>query len=473
MWYVLSTLALASSAEHDLASVSVEVDGVDRMVTVAMDAPRRATDAVAHDFCAKSVPHSATCAAALASNLRAVQLKRALSDSIDALASLPTTPTMLQIEALCANDPALRLHVPLADRAELCVRTLVLSEDRERERRRFQRGVHAAARFADGIDYASAAPSEVAGTACAAADAETSAFRGDAGKIERHCVAPLVQRIEAARMTEFTSRHNYDEITRQRLAHLDSLGLPLQGRSVLELGAGVGELTDFWLAKGCAVLTSDGRIGNVLAMRKRFGASTASQVIDMRSAETMPRAFFSAEIVFCYGLLYHLPDPAATIAWIARHTIQPGGMFLLSTMVGVSREGSVADDQMSVLERDMPSQAIGGVGTRPRREWILEELRKVSLFYFPPTVCANPAHNLTCSPSYKTSEALRLRLRSANAAGPRAVPVGLGEPRRLYGVVSRSIRRDARADCEPRRGAALRAQRAPVEAGPLRVLVMS
>ena len=125
-----------------------------------------------------------------------------------------------------------------------------------------------------------------------------------------------VQRIEAARMTEFTSRHNYDEITRQRLAHLDSLGLPLQGRSVLELGAGVGELTDFWLAKGCAVLTSDGRIGNVLAMRKRFGASTASQVIDMRSAETMPRAFFSAEIVFCYGLLYHLPDPAATIAWM-------------------------------------------------------------------------------------------------------------------------------------------------------------
>jgi 2-polyprenyl-3-methyl-5-hydroxy-6-metoxy-1,4-benzoquinol methylase len=391
LWRSVLALALAisSTSSNDLASVSVEVDGVARTVAIAMDAPRRAAEAVAHEFCTTNVPQSATCAAKLASNLRTVQLERALSDGIDALASLPTTPTMLQIEALCANDAALRLHVPLADRAELCVRTLVLSEDRERERRQFRRGLDAAARVANGRDYASAAPSDVAATACAAAEAETSAFRGDAGEIERSCVAPLVRRIEAARMTEFTSRHSYDDITRRRLAHLDSLGLPLQNRSVLELGAGVGELTGFWLAKGCAVLTSDGRVGNVLAMQKRFGARIASQVIDLRSAETMPRAFFSAEIVFCYGLLYHLPNPAATIAWIARHTIQPDGMFLLSTMVGVSRGGgSVADDSdpsgMSVPEGSMPSQAIGGVGTRPRREWILAELRKHFAFVYVP-----------------------------------------------------------------------------------------
>jgi hypothetical protein len=37
------------------------------------------------------------------------------------------------------------------------------------------------------------------------------------------------------------------EINEARLAHLGSLGLPLDGRTVLEVGAGVGRLTGFFV----------------------------------------------------------------------------------------------------------------------------------------------------------------------------------------------------------------------------------
>src|SRR5690242_1107048 len=46
----------------------------------------------------------------------------------------------------------------------------------------------------------------------------------------------------------------YQQHNVARLQHLDSLGLPVCGKRVLELGAGVGDHTIFYLHRNCKVL---------------------------------------------------------------------------------------------------------------------------------------------------------------------------------------------------------------------------
>ena len=89
-----------------------------------------------------------------------------------------------------------------------------------------------------------------------------------------------------------------------RLHHLESFGLPLEGRSVLEVGAGVGKLTYFFEDLGCAVLAIDGRPENV-ARNLREHPWRNVEVLDVTCQD--PGGQF--EIVFCYGLLYHVHNP--------------------------------------------------------------------------------------------------------------------------------------------------------------------
>jgi hypothetical protein len=49
-----------------------------------------------------------------------------------------------------------------------------------------------------------------------------------------------------------------------------SLGLPLARRRVLELGAGIGDHTTFFLDRDCEVCVSDGHAENVDFLRQRY-----------------------------------------------------------------------------------------------------------------------------------------------------------------------------------------------------------
>jgi 2-polyprenyl-3-methyl-5-hydroxy-6-metoxy-1,4-benzoquinol methylase len=53
------------------------------------------------------------------------------------------------------------------------------------------------------------------------------------------------------------------EINQARLAHLESLDLPIEGTRVLDVGYGVGHLAQFFIRKGCDVLCVDGREHNI------------------------------------------------------------------------------------------------------------------------------------------------------------------------------------------------------------------
>ncbi|CAE8709367.1 unnamed protein product [Polarella glacialis] len=62
----------------------------------------------------------------------------------------------------------------------------------------------------------------------------------------------------------------YQRLNMRQLEHLATLGLPLAGRSVLELGARSGQLTSFFTDRGCKVTVVEPRHGNLLLLRKKL-----------------------------------------------------------------------------------------------------------------------------------------------------------------------------------------------------------
>ena len=60
-------------------------------------------------------------------------------------------------------------------------------------------------------------------------------------------------------------RHNA-----RRLEHLASLRLPVSGRSVLEVGAGIGDHTHYYTDRGCRVTITEARAQNLTYLTQRY-----------------------------------------------------------------------------------------------------------------------------------------------------------------------------------------------------------
>lgn len=155
-------------------------------------------------------------------------------------------------------------------------------------------------------------------------------------------------------------------INEARLAHLDGLGLPLEKRRVLEVGAGIGLLTGFFLAKGCNVVSTEGRADNVDEMRRRFPTRETKQ-LDLDDARELA-SLGRFDVAFCYGLLYHLARPAEALAALAAVS----DLLLLETCVSPGHHVDVH----RVRESDAANQALVGVGCRPTRPWVMAELTR-------------------------------------------------------------------------------------------------
>ena len=66
-------------------------------------------------------------------------------------------------------------------------------------------------------------------------------------------------------------------INRARLSNLESLGLPLQDKSVLDVGCGVGHLAQFFVERQCRVVCLDARAENIQSLRQRYPSLEAHQ----------------------------------------------------------------------------------------------------------------------------------------------------------------------------------------------------
>lgn len=174
----------------------------------------------------------------------------------------------------------------------------------------------------------------------------------------------------------------YQIMNCRRLEHLASLGLDLHGFSVLELGAGIGGLTSYFINRACQVTSIEGRADSTAVLAGRFPTVTAMTMdLDAEDAPTLPRR----EIVFCYGLLYHLGGPEAALARMGAATKR---LLLLETCVSPAADERLVDLRE---DADFPSASINGAACNPSRAWIVKRLkRSFAHVYLPKTQPNHP-----------------------------------------------------------------------------------
>lgn len=172
----------------------------------------------------------------------------------------------------------------------------------------------------------------------------------------------------------FLSNH-YQRHNQRRLEHLASLGLNINGLTVLEVGAGIGDHTSFFLDRDCRVVTSDARHKNIEILRSRYPDLTVLHL----DLDNPPLAFGRLfDIVYCYGLLYHLKNPTRAIEFMANRCRK---VLLLETCVSFGDQ--VLLNPCSENAAD-PAQAISGMGCRPTRRWVYNHLNKYFEFVYLP-----------------------------------------------------------------------------------------
>ena len=176
-----------------------------------------------------------------------------------------------------------------------------------------------------------------------------------------------VELIDFSPLAQFHS-HVYLRHNHRCLEHLASLGLPIVGASVLEVGAGVGDHTSFFIDRGCTVLSTEARPENLAILQSRYrNLGLESRELDLDNPVALDRSF---DIVYCYGVLYHLRRPAEAIAFMAGHCCR---MLLLETCVSVGDHQAV--NPIAELAEN-PTQALDGHGCRPTRPWIYARLKE-------------------------------------------------------------------------------------------------
>ena len=153
-------------------------------------------------------------------------------------------------------------------------------------------------------------------------------------------------------------------INQARMNHLASLHLPIEGKSVLEVGAGIGLLTGFFEERGCDVLSTDARPENVAENKKRHPSRRVATLDLERPQDIAGLGRF--DIVFCYGTLYHLADPDSALRALG----EVSDLILLETCLTPGDEAA----NVIVGEEHTMNQAYSGTGSRPTRAWVMKRL---------------------------------------------------------------------------------------------------
>lgn len=178
----------------------------------------------------------------------------------------------------------------------------------------------------------------------------------------------------------FHSNH-YLRHNARRLEHLASLKIPVAGMSVLEVGAGIGDHSHYYIDRGCHVTITEVRAENISYLKNRYPNSNI-QFLDMESPSPISGAPF--EVVHCYGLLYHLKKPKQALSFLRQNTNK---ILLLETCVSFSETKEI---NLTAEKQSDPTQAYFGTGCRPTRPWLFTELQDLFEYVYLPKT--QPCH---------------------------------------------------------------------------------
>ena len=172
-----------------------------------------------------------------------------------------------------------------------------------------------------------------------------------------------------------------DRINAARMDFIRRLPLALQGKRVLDVGAGVGHFARMYADCGARVVAIEGRADNVRLLQERH-PDVEAHVGDIQDASVDGLGRF--DVVHCFGLLYHLDSPVAALRRLERVC---DDVLLLETMI------CDAADALAVLvdESRSVNQALAGLGCRPSPSFLALALNRVG-FRFVYGAATPPAH---------------------------------------------------------------------------------
>jgi SAM-dependent methyltransferase len=156
-----------------------------------------------------------------------------------------------------------------------------------------------------------------------------------------------------------------------RLNHLESLGIGewVKGKTVLDVGCGVGHFASWFYEQGADVTGIDTRLDNLReAERRRRGIRWLAATIG--HGPNVIDLIGSFDLVICYGLLYHCSNPLLVLHKLKELT-KPDGFLLIESIVCDSIR------PIALLTRENPAYADQGVtemSMRPSPTFITDGL---------------------------------------------------------------------------------------------------
>jgi len=174
--------------------------------------------------------------------------------------------------------------------------------------------------------------------------------------------------------------NRYLQLNSRRLEHLASLRISVVKMSVLELGAGIGDHSHYYIDRGCKITITEARFKNLQYLRNRYPGFNV-QFLDMERPTYIDGSPF--DVVHCYGILHHLGNPEQALEFIRRNTER---ILFLETRVsfGESEERNIVREPQSD-----PTQAYSGNGCRPTRPWLFNQLQELFEYVYLPKTQPN------------------------------------------------------------------------------------
>lgn len=174
--------------------------------------------------------------------------------------------------------------------------------------------------------------------------------------------------------------NQYLRITSRRLEHLASLNIPVSKKTVLEVGAGIGDHSHYYIDRDCKITITDARNENLKYLKSRY-PEIDIKYFDLDQPHPIKESPF--DIIHCYGILYHLGNPGNAIKFLSRCCKK---MLFLETVVsyGDSYEVNLIEEDQKV-----PTHAFSGIGCRPTRVWVFHKLKEFFEFVYIPKTQPN------------------------------------------------------------------------------------
>ncbi len=162
-----------------------------------------------------------------------------------------------------------------------------------------------------------------------------------------------------------------DKLNEMRWETFLSLGIPIIGKTIFEPGAGIGDQTQWLLARGARyIYVNDGREGNLDIIRERFShdprVSTILANLETNSLDAY--VFSKLDLVFCWGVYYHLNESFPAFP-IMKRFAEMGETIVLDYLEG--------DDTEMSYGYDNPSTSLSRFAFRPRTETLMKALKYI------------------------------------------------------------------------------------------------